>query len=269
MNTISFMSANFVARELGYHMTEGWMQGDTATNEYFRPLATFEDRFDAMLAEVAAMGFGAIDIWIAHLNPGWATAEHIAIARRLLAGRNLSIASLAGFYGDTPEAAEQYCQLAVALETDVIGGNIPLLDTDRDALLAILDAYGVRLGLENHPEKNAADVLARLGDDGRIGACVDTGWFGTHDYPAPQALAELAPVLVHVHLKDVRAAGGHETCRFGDGVVDVAGCVRALLAAGYEGGLSIEHEPELYDPTADVVASKAMLEDWLRQGGAA
>ena len=27
MNTISFMTANYVARQIGYNMTEGWMQG--------------------------------------------------------------------------------------------------------------------------------------------------------------------------------------------------------------------------------------------------
>jgi sugar phosphate isomerase/epimerase len=268
MNTVSFMSANFVARQLGYHMTEGWMQGDTATNDYFRPIETFEERFDAMLAEVKAMGFEAIDIWIAHLNPGWATDEHISIARKLLAERGLRVASLAGFYGDTPEEAEAYCRLAIALETDIIGGNIPLMNSDRPALDDILSVYGVRLGLENHPEKSAAELMGRIGDSPSVGICADTGWFGTHGYPAPQALTELAPVLVHVHLKDVRAAGGHETCRFGEGVVDVEGCVNALLAAGYEGGLSIEHEPEHHDPTADVVASKVMLEGWLNRGTA-
>ena len=31
MNMISFMTANYVARQIGYNMTEGWMQGDNAT----------------------------------------------------------------------------------------------------------------------------------------------------------------------------------------------------------------------------------------------
>ena len=32
MTTLSFMTANYVARETGYHVTEGWMQGDDAVN---------------------------------------------------------------------------------------------------------------------------------------------------------------------------------------------------------------------------------------------
>ena len=57
---ISFMSANFVARELGYRMTDGWMQGDSATQDCFRPVATFAGRFDAMLGEIKALGFKSI-----------------------------------------------------------------------------------------------------------------------------------------------------------------------------------------------------------------
>ena len=57
MNTISFNTANFVAREIGYAMTEGWMQGDAATQAWYRPLDTFGSRFGAMLDEVVALGF--------------------------------------------------------------------------------------------------------------------------------------------------------------------------------------------------------------------
>lgn len=263
MNTISLVSASFVARQLDYDMTGGWMEGDTATNDYFRPLETFAERFDGLLSEVAALGFEAIDIWVAHLNPAWATDEHISIARDRLAAHNLRVASLAGWYGETYAEAEQYCRLAAALGTGIIGGHIPLVETDRAAVARLLEQYGIRLGLENHPEKNAADIRARVGEGGPIGACVDTGWFGTHGTDAAGALADLAPIIVNVHLKDVRAAGGHDTCRFGDGVVPLERCVRVLQQAGYIGPLSIEHEPESYDPTEEIRQSLAMLRGWL------
>lgn len=265
MQPISFMSANFVARQLGYQMTEGWMQGDEATNAYFQPLETFRERFDAMLGEVAAMGFEAIDIWIAHLNPAWATADHIAVARDCLAARDLTVTSMAGWYGDTPEGVEQYCRLTTALGARIIGGNVPLVETDRVAVVEILNRHGVRLGLENHPERSAAELLARIGVGGPIGACVDTGWWGTQGVDAAEALAELAPVLVHVHLKDIRASGAHETCALGDGVVPVRACVAVLRRAGYRGPLSIEHEPESYDPTVEVVESRKRLEQWIAE----
>ena len=47
MNTLAFMTANYVARQLDYHMTQGWMEGDDATNAYFRPLATYAERFES------------------------------------------------------------------------------------------------------------------------------------------------------------------------------------------------------------------------------
>jgi L-ribulose-5-phosphate 3-epimerase len=81
MNLISFMSANFVARQLNYNMPlNQWAVGDGATQAWFRPLESFEQRFDELLGEVAALGFTAIDIWLAHLHPNWATRDHIAVA---------------------------------------------------------------------------------------------------------------------------------------------------------------------------------------------
>src|ERR687886_1421464 len=80
-NPISFITANYVARELGYNMTGGWGQGDHATNEHFRPIETFAGRFEELLRDVRAMGFEAIDLWNAHLNWAWATDAHIATAR--------------------------------------------------------------------------------------------------------------------------------------------------------------------------------------------
>jgi hypothetical protein len=50
VNTISFMSANYVPREVGYAM-HGWGHGDRATNEAFRPLDTYEQRLDDLLRE--------------------------------------------------------------------------------------------------------------------------------------------------------------------------------------------------------------------------
>ena len=37
----SFVTANLVARPLGYRMDKGWSQGDQASNDWFAPLATF------------------------------------------------------------------------------------------------------------------------------------------------------------------------------------------------------------------------------------
>lgn len=265
MNTISFMSANYVARPVNYNMTGGWGQGDQATNDYFRPVDTFGERFGALLRDIRAMGFDALDLWTAQLNPLWASDGHIEAARQQLQQHNLRVASLAGWFGSSAEEFEANCRLAVALGTDILGGTTSFVTKDRPAAVALLAKHNLRLGIENHPEKTPDELLAKIGDEGegRIGAAVDTGWFGTQGFDAVEAISQLRQHLFHVHLKDVLAAGAHHTCRYGQGVVRVERCVRLLREIGYNGAISIEHEPELFDPTEDCVAGFQMVRSWL------
>jgi L-ribulose-5-phosphate 3-epimerase len=68
-----------------------------------------------------------------------------------------------------------------------------------------------------------------------------------------------------VHLKDVLRAGEpHDTCAWGEGVVDVEACVRMLERIDYRGALAVEHEPEDRDPTEEIRAMRRQLEEWLR-----
>jgi len=265
MNTISFMTANYVARQTGYNMTGGWGQGDRATYEYFRPIETYPARFEEYMADAKALGFDAVDIWMPLLHPDWTTDEHIRAAQDILKKLNLQVVSLAAWLADDPAYVEKVCKIANALGTDVIGGGAPILTDKRDTVISILKKNGVRLGIENHPEKSAEEMLAQVGDtgDGMIGLAVDTGWFGTHNVDAVGALEAVAPHLFHVHLKDVRAVGGHDTCRYGEGVVPIEDCVKTLKRIGYSGAISVEHEPHDHDPADDVKASLAMLKGWL------
>ncbi len=264
-NVVSLMSANYVARELSYRMTGGWAEGDLATNEYFRTAETFPERFGALLDEMKALGVSAVDIWTGHLNPVWATPDHVIAAKEELARTGLSVSSLAGGFGDTPEAFERSCKLAAELGAPVLGGSSGLLSSERDTLLALACEYDVIFGFENHPgDRTSADVRARIGSpDPHLGVALDTGWFGTYSFDAVQAISDLSEVLVHLHLKDVRAAGGHETCRYGEGVVPVEACVRELKRLGYGGGISVEHEPETFDPTEDCRVNLELLKGWL------
>ncbi len=268
MNPISFMSANFVARQLNYQLSGGvanWMDGDRATQEYFRPIETYAERFDALLTEVVALGFGAIDIWLAHLHPQWATPDHIAIAKVLLEKHELSVPSLAGGFGTTMAEFSMSCRIANELGATVLGGGTALLPKERAAVIEILREHGMRLGIENHPEKTPQELLRKIGDDAPdvIGACVDTGWFGTQGYDAADALDELGEAVFYVHLKDVSKMGGHETCRLGEGVVPIQECVMILQKLGYTGALSIEHEPFDFDPREDCRLGLARLQKWL------
>ncbi len=267
MNKISFMGANFVARQLNYNMTGEWSRGEQAADDYFKPLGTFRERFDEMLRIISRLGFQAMDLWLPHLNPAWASEQHIQTACDLLDKYKLKVPSIAGWLGSTPAQFEAICQLAQMLECPVLGGGTTMLNKDRAFVVRTLQRYDLKLGIENHPEKSAVELLTKIGDggEGRIGATVDTGWFGTQGYDAAQEIRELGDKVFHVHLKDVLAVGAHDTCRYGLGIVPLAECVRVLKQQGYQGAISVEHEPYHFDPTEDCGASLVMLQNWLTE----
>jgi predicted dehydrogenase/sugar phosphate isomerase/epimerase len=271
----SFITANLVARPLGYRMAHGWAQGDQATNDWFAPLATFETRFDEMLGEIKQLGFTVIDLWCAHLHWRWATLHHLETARNLLAKHGLVVRSypawVAGGAGDLHAA----CRLCAALDIPCFVGHCEFFATDRAAAVAILREHGVGYAIENHPERSAAELLARLGpgDEDLVGLALDTGWCGTARWDALAAVRELAPRLFAIHLKDVKAPRvartglefvdrGHETCRLGDGIVPIRAIVGHLRTIGFRGSIGIEHEPETFDPREEIRTSRERVEQW-------
>ncbi len=278
MHTFSFMTANFVARQLNYQMPGGWGEGDQATQAWFAPIETFEARFRELLAEVKTLGFEAIDLWVAQLHPRWATPEHVALAKAVLTEQALRVVSLAGGFGSSLAEFRAACRLAQELDCPVLGGGTPLLQSDRAGMVAALREFGVIYALENHPEKSVDEVLAKLGagDEDVIGVAADTGWFATAGVDPVEALRRLAPRLKHVHLKDVlpprsEKTGypfidmGHETCALGDGDVAIEQCLRVLSDADYAGALAIEHEPEIGSPIEAVKVSLERAREWRRR----
>ncbi len=92
---------------------------------------------------------------------------------------------------------------------------------------------------------------------------MDTGWFATYDIDASEAIATLKENLFHIHLKDIKASGKHETSSLGDGIVDIPTVINTLDKIKYDGYISIEHEPEYHDPMEEVKKSRARLDQWL------
>jgi L-ribulose-5-phosphate 3-epimerase len=267
--TLSFMSANYVAKELGYGAATEWAPFDDATNTAFEPLEAFPARFDALLASITDIGFETIDLWFGHLNWRWVTQEHVALARDALAHHGVSVVSLAGSIGATTDDLTAACRLANDLDVDLIAGVGEVVHHDREGAAAVLRAHGVRFGLENHPERTPWEVLAAIGDEADVlGAAVDTGWWATQGYDPVAAIGELSHRLFHVHLKDVEGPATHISCMHGDGCANVAGCVEKLLAIGYSGPVSIEHEPYDRDPTAECARMLARIREQLSATGA-
>jgi len=271
----SFVTANFVARQIGYRMSQGWMQGDDAVNAWFAPLGTFSARFEEMLLEIKALGFTRLDLWCAHLHWKWATPQHLATARQMLARHGLAVRSYPAWVGGGAAELHAACRLCTALDIPLFAGHCEYFATDRAAAVAILREYGVTYAIENHPEKNAAAMRARLGegDEDVVGVALDTGWCATQGWNPLAALTELGPRLKAVHLKDVKAPRaaktglpfidlGHETCRLGDGIVPIPAIVAELRRQGFRGPIGIEHEPEEFDPREDVRISRERFEQW-------
>jgi len=259
--TLSFMGANYVAKELGYGATDEWGPFDVATNAAFEPIETFGARFEELLAGVEAAGFQALDLWLAHLNWRWATPEHVTIARELLDRHSLRVVSLAGNFGDTADDLTRACALANGLDVDLLGGMGDVLRNDHDGAVSVLREHGVRFAYENHPEKTPDEVFALIGDaDDVLGSAVDTGWWATQGYDPVQAIRDLRERLFLVHLKDVEAPVTHISCMHGEGVARIAACVDVLLDQGYLGALTIEHEPFDRDPTAEVIRMRELIE---------
>ena len=256
---IAYMTANEVARETGWAM-HGWGHGDRLTNEAFAPLETYADRFGGLLGRVRALGFDTIDLWGAHLNPEWATDEHVATARAALLEHGIGVATYGTWVG--PGNVERACELARALGTQVIGAGF---SGDAGEVAPVLREHGVVLAVENHPECTPREVIAKL-ELGRetMAATVDTGWWATQGYDPARAIEELGSHVAHVHLKDVLHEGEpHETCAWGEGIVDVEACLRALLRIDYAGFYTVEHEPEDHDPADEIRAMRERLEGWL------
>ncbi len=267
---LSFMTANYVARELGYGAADEWEPFDIATNMAFEPLESFPTRFDELLATIAGLGFDTIDLWFGHLNWRWATPDHVAHAREALTLHGLRVVSLAGSVGATTAELTAACRLANDLDVDLIAGVGEVVHRDRAGAASVLQAHGVRFGLENHQEKTPREVLDAIGgEDDVLGAAVDTGWWATQSYDPVAAIGELSDRLFHVHLKDVEAPGTHISCMHGEGCANVAGCVERLLELSYAGPLSIEHEPYDRDPTEECARMLARLREQLAAIGAA
>jgi L-ribulose-5-phosphate 3-epimerase len=253
LNIISLNCSSFVGQQAGYRAD--WAQSVAAVNQYYQPLNTFAERFEQNLEQVKSLGFTAIDIWTAgQLNWAWATPEHNELAAASLKKHRIKVTGLGGEFGETREEFESACQMALRVGTFLLSGTLPLLFTDRDFVIQKLQDYQLRLAVENHPERNPAEMLEKIGDgaDGHIGTTIDTGWYATHGYDPAQAILDLKDHLLHIHLKDVLPGNDHINCGYGKGIVPIDRCLDTLKAIGYTHDISVENHSIEHDPAQEI-----------------
>ncbi len=127
------------------------------------------------------------------------------------------------------------------------GGLERVIDCVRHVLAHVPAHTPVRLALEPHfgnVLEQPADfekVLAAVGDDLRLGLCVDTGHFHSAAVDTLGFIRRHASRIYNVHLKDHL---GTVSVGIGRGEIDLAAVVDVLRKVGYTGGLTVELEVE-------------------------
>jgi sugar phosphate isomerase/epimerase len=235
---IAFNTANLVARVSDWRFElDHWMDQHRKTVE-----KTDEREWAAICKEISDAGYRAVEIWVAHVDPAKMNDARAKAFRRILDDNGLEPIGLAATLND--ETARVCRQLGIPACNGGYWGS------DKATVQRLVAETGLRFNYENHPEKSVEQILAQI-DNGAIPgvkAAVDTGWLGTQGVNVPAAIRQLGDLVGHVHVKDVRAAGGHMTCPLGEGIVDVPGVIAALKEMGYTGWLSWEDEPEDRNP---------------------
>lgn len=154
--------------------------------------------------------------------------------------------------------ARAYFEFAAQAGIGVLGAK-PSPDSF-DLLARLCDEYGIRLAIHNHGRKDelygtASQLEAALTDaPDSIGLCLDTGWLIDAQEDPVAAIRRFAGRIYGVHFKDFAysKSGERHEAVLGEGLLDVAGVVRALKDSRFNGYASIEYEGEPDDPTPNI-----------------
>ena len=164
-----------------------------------------------------------------------------------------------------------------------------------DALMILADRYAelaqvaeennVVLAIEDHGtislQPNGLPILLKISHSDWIGVNFDTANIHRGDYVGTdrgkyewklggktsfsetELMEKVAKKVVHTHIKDVI---GRDAVILGQGEIDLAGCIRLLQAAGYDGVLSYETEGMQQPDESQkmIIESKKYLENLLR-----
>jgi len=246
---VAFVTANLVAQVSGWRFELAhWGEQHKKTLA-----ATDEAAWRSICQKVADCGFKAVEIWEAHAAPEAMDREKAAAWKAIMAEHGLQPIGYGGQF------SRKTCEVCQWLGIGQINGWID--DDTRPEATAMCRDTGVRFNVENHPQKTAKECLDVIGGGNEwLGVCVDTGWFGTQGVSAPAIIRELGPLVRHTHIKDVKAAGAHETCLLGEGVAEAAESIVALKEIGYAGWYAWEDEPEDRNPFDSAERNRKWIE---------
>lgn len=263
MPILSFITANYVARAQDYDGREDWGYHDRHTQQEMTI-----GKWTGIVDDIKSAAFMSADLWMAHCHHAVHTPAYRDAVKRVCDESNLRLRSYAGgLVLKSPADAAPTLEWMNALGIDTFAGGMwgPLSQTDFAAAMNdVFAQHKIRWAYENHPEKSADEILKKIGGGKykQIGVALDTGWCGTQAFDALDAVKRLRDNLFLLHLKDVKAQGGHDTCTLGDGVVGIEKIVRYLKETKFDGIVCIEHEPYDHDPMPDVIESVKRFNEW-------
>ena len=251
---IAFNTANLVGRVSNYRFSlKDWGEQHKKT-----AAQTDAAAWTQICREIAAAGYTAVEVWQAHADPSVMDATRAATWKKTLADHHLAPIGYAGSY--TPQSV-QICQwLGIPAINGGFWGTPPLAEIERLARTS-----GVRFNYENHPEKNAREILGKInGGSDMVGANVDTGWLATQKADVVAEVQALGKLVRHIHIKDA-TTGTHATCPLGSGGASLAGVIAHLKSIGYAGYYSWEDEPEGRNPMDIAAESRLWIENELKK----
>lgn len=124
---------------------------------------------------------------------------------------------------------------------------------------------GVNMTIENFPGAGspfvvASDVLEAINEVPGLKLTFDSGNAGSGEDPVG-SFKKCAPYVVHAHFKDWDIVDSetegyrkmldgkyYKSALIGEGDINNAGCLKAMIEAGYDGCINIEYEGNKYDP---------------------
>jgi sugar phosphate isomerase/epimerase len=178
-----------------------------------------------------------------------------SVARQVALARHFGVDRLRLFFGRLP--ADRFSDAALTM---IVGNIRRLADEHPDMLFAF----------ENHDGASSRPAFCRriLDAVGRANARLtfDPINFAHAGVDPLAALADVQPVVAHVHLKGLERGGGF--CEFGTGDVDLLPALRTLVAGGYRGAFTVEYEGA-FDRTLRLYESvrraRSVLDDLVAQ----
>ncbi len=257
----SYVTANLIGEPFGYNGETDWEKLDNAMVEQTTP-----ETFRETCRMVKDMEFDGIEIYTGHCNYLKRDVDFAKAIRDVCGEEGLDIVGYAGGFGlpgGTRQDFERTFAMCKALGCTLMTGGIAG-PADWTLAAEMLRDEGLVIAYENHPEKTAEEVLAKIaGKEDVIKVGFDTGNITAQGGDALEAAKRLSAHLAHLHCKDVRVAGAHDTCALGEGVAKVRETVQYIVAQGYDEWASIEHEPYDHDPNPEIARSLETLKAWL------